>query len=124
MEQTEQTFKENQLIELPVDSILEVIAVLDNVLENEVKTDTEFKYKFIEPETGKEVSKPTPKQIENKKLQKIVDIERTIYDPSLRYSITEKGLKITRLKYFLEGNLRKLAIENSKETSDTEESES
>ena len=53
-------------------------------------------------------------------LEKIFDVQRTIFEPKIETTISEKGIKYTKLKYFLDGNIQKFEIEKSKETADTE----
>lgn len=101
-------------VELPLNVVKEISLVLESLIEKEIDTKTSFKHKFVD-ESGKEIKNPTPKQIESKKLQKVFDLDRTIFDPKMETTITELGIKYTKLKYFLDGNIRKKELESVEE---------
>ena len=94
-------------IDLPENVIKETIMLLDEVLQKEVTTFTNFKHTFID-EDGKEVKNPTPERIEKDSLQQVFDVSRTIYEPTFKSTITEKGVKIAQLKFFYEHKLKEL----------------
>ena len=90
---------EKETIELPIDVIKEISSMLETLIEGEITTKTSFKHKFVD-DSGKDIKNPTPKQIEDKNLKKVFDVERTIFEPKLETSISELGIKYTKLKIF------------------------
>ena len=110
---------EKETIELPIDVIKEISSMLETLIEGEITTKTSFKHKFVD-DSGKDIKNPTPKQIEDKKLKKVFDVERTIFEPKLETSISELGNKYTKLKYFLDGNIRKFGMEEVNQKAVTE----
>lgn len=101
-------------LELPLNVVKELSYILETLIEKEVETKTSYKHTFVD-ETGKEVKNPTPKQITDKKLEKIFDVKRTIFEPKLETTITEIGIGYSRLKYFLDSTMHKYDIQNPKE---------
>lgn len=109
----------NEMVELPVNVVNEISTMLESLIEAEIDNKTSFKHKFID-ESGKEIKNPTPKQIETKKLKKIFDVERTIFEPKIETTISELGIKYTKLKYFLDANVRKVELKEINEKAVTE----
>lgn len=109
-------------LDLPLDVVKELSAILNDLIETEVETKATFKHKFI-TESGKEVNNPTAKQINDKKLKQVLDVEKTIFEPKFTTTISEKGIKYTRLKYFLDEKLHKFSLTQSSETSESKKVE-
>jgi len=89
-------------IEVPGGFLSELIGLADQLVQSELKTETKFKYVFINKDTNKSVKTPKPEDIESGKVIKIVDYDRTIYNPTFEHSLTEKGIPYMNLKLFLE----------------------
>lgn len=81
--------------------ITDLITILDQLTQAEIKSESKFKYNYLN-EKGKVVKSPKQEDLETGKVQKVVDFGRTILEPNLEYSITEKGVAYAELKNFLE----------------------
>ena len=96
-------------VEVPGGFLLELLGLTDKLLQEEIKVETKFKYNYIN-DKDKVVKKFKQEDVDSGKLKKIVDWERTIDNPTIEYSLTEKGITYCHLKKFLEG----LHIDNIK----------
>lgn len=103
-------YKDDTNVEIPGSFLKELIALTENLLAKEVKTESEFKYNYIN-EKGNVVKTFKKEDVESGKVKKIVDWEKTIYDPTLKHSLTEEGIQYAKLKNYLE-NLHKVNIDN------------
>lgn len=110
---------EQNLLELPITVAKEMSLILEGLIDKEIDTRTTFKHAFVD-KNGKEVKNPTPKQIVDKGLNKIFDVQKTIFEPKLETTISELGVKYTKLKYFLDGTIHKYELQNSPEPTETE----
>lgn len=101
--QNPRNFVYTQGTKIEVDGFLltDLIAVFDKLMNEEIKPESRFKYNYVN-EKGKIVKSPKPEDLATGKVKKILDIERTIVNPTIEYSITEKGLAYAELKNFLE----------------------
>lgn len=90
---------------IEVDGFLipDLIAIFEALVKEEIKSESRFKYNYVNAKTGKVVKSPKPEDLTTGKVKKILDFERTIVNPTLEHSITEKGLAYAELKNFLEG---------------------
>ena len=95
------TYEGGKKVEIDGLFLLDLINVFDRLTREEIKTDSKFKYSFIN-ESGNIVKNPKQKDIEEGKVRKILDFDRTIINPTFEYSITEKGVAYAELKNFLE----------------------
>lgn len=93
-------------VEFPLHLVKEISVMLDSLIEKEVDSKVSFKHTFVDKD-GKEVKSPTPKQIVDKDLKKIFDVEKTIFNPKIETSISELGVKYAKLKYFLDDMIQK-----------------
>ena len=75
--------------------------IFEKLLTEEVKVESKFKYNYVN-EKGNIVKTPKAADIESGKVVKQLDFNRTVMDPNLEYSITEKGIAYAELKNFLE----------------------
>jgi hypothetical protein len=82
--------------------IPDLIAIFETLTKEEIKSESKFKYNFVN-EKGKIVKSPKPEDLATGKVKKILDFERTVMNPTMEHSITEKGLAYAELKNFLEG---------------------
>lgn len=82
--------------------LTDLINIFERLTNDEIKVESKFKYNYVN-EKGKIVKSPKPEDLASGKVNKVLDIERTIVTPTLDYSITEKGLAYAELKNFLEG---------------------
>lgn len=105
----EHYYKPETNVEIPGDFLLEVIAMTEQLLAQEIKTESEFKYNYVN-EKGKVVKNFKQEDLESNKVRKVLDWERTVYEPTLKHSLTEKGVQYAKLKNFLE-NLHRENIE-------------
>jgi len=96
------TYEGGKKVEIDGLFLLDLINVFDRLTRDEIKTDSKFKYSFIN-ESGNIVKNPKQKDIEEGKVRKILDFDRTVLNPSFEYSISEKGVAYAELKNFLEG---------------------
>ena len=96
------TYEGGKKVEIDGLFLLDLINVFDRLTREEIKTDSKFKYSFIN-ESGNIVKNPKQKDIEEGKVRKILDFDRTVLNPSFEYSISEKGVAYAELKNFLEG---------------------
>lgn len=94
-------YKEDTKIEIPGGFLTELIAFTDQLLEKEVKSESEFKYNYIN-DKDKVIKTFKQEDFESGKVRKVVDWERTVYNPTFKVSLTEKGVKYAKLKNFLE----------------------
>ena len=78
-----------------------LMQVFDKLVDEEIKVESKFKYKYVK-EDGSQVKSPKKEDIETGKVRKVLDTVRTLQEPTLDYSITEKGLVYAELKNFLE----------------------
>ena len=97
----EYVYENGKKVEIEGQFLLDLIAIFDKLIKDEIKTDSKFKYSFIN-DAGNIVKNPKQKDIEEGKVRKILDFDRTIVNPSFEYSITEKGVAYAELKNFLE----------------------
>ena len=88
-------------IEIPGGFLLELLALSETLLQKEVKSESKFKYNYIN-DKDKIVKNFKQEDVESGKLRKIVDWERTVDNPTIEYSITEDGIMYAKLKKFLE----------------------
>lgn len=88
-------------VEIPGYFLTDMIMLIEQLVNSEVKTETEFKYNYVDAK-GNIVKNVDKKDIESGKYSKVVDIDRTINAPTFRHSITEKGVAYAQLKNFLE----------------------
>jgi hypothetical protein len=82
--------------------ITDLITIFERLTNEEIKAESKFKYNFIN-EKGKIVKSPKQEDLATGKVKKILDFERTVINPTLEYSLSEKGLAYAELKNFLEG---------------------
>ena len=82
--------------------LLELIALVDTLLKKEVRTESKFKFSYVD-EKGKVVKNAKPADIESGKVRKIFDFEKTIQEPVLEHSITQDGILYAQMKHYLEG---------------------
>lgn len=94
-------YEEGTKIEVTGTLLTDLILVFENLLKDEIKTESKFKYNYVN-EKGDIVKNFKKEDVESGKLQKIVDFNRTIMDPTVEYSITEKGIGYAQLKNYLE----------------------
>ena len=97
----EYVYENGKKVEIEAQFLLDLIAIFDKLIKDEIKTDSKFKYSFIN-DAGNIVKNPKQKDIEEGKVRKILDFDRTIINPTFEYSITEKGVAYAELKNFLE----------------------
>lgn len=97
----EYVYQQDSMVEINGYAIIDLIMLLESLLKDEIKSESKFKYNYVN-EKGNIVKNVKKEEVDSGKLQKIVDFERTILEPNLEYSITEKGLAYAQLKNFLE----------------------
>ena len=78
-----------------------MLALSDQLLQAEVKTESEFKYNYIN-DKSQIVKKFKDEDIASGEVKKIVDWERTVDNPTYTFSLTEEGVAYAKLKKFLE----------------------
>ena len=81
--------------------VTDLIMIFEQLLKDEVKVESKFKYNYVN-EKGNVVKNAKQEDLESGKVQKILDFKRTIVEPNMEYSITEKGIAYAELKNFLE----------------------
>ena len=94
-------YQQGTKIELEGYVLTDLIMIFDQLLKDEVKVESKFKYDYLN-EKGKVVKSPKSEDIETGKVRKTLNFERTVMNPNLEYSITEKGIAYAELKNFLE----------------------
>ena len=97
----EYVYEQGTKVELEGYVLTDLIMIFENLLKDEIKVDSKFKYNYVN-EKGNIVKNVKKEDVESGKLQKIVDFQRTIVEPNMEYSITEKGIMYGQLKNFLE----------------------
>ena len=102
-------YKQGEKVEVDGFLITDLIAIFEKLTNDEIKPESKFKYNFIN-EKGKIVKSPKQEDIQTGKVKKILDYERTIMNPTLEFSISEKGIAYAELKTFLQ----KIHFENVK----------
>lgn len=102
--------------------LMDLITLFEGLVDDEIKIESKFKYNYVN-DSGKIVKSPRPADIESGKVKKILDFNRTVIDPTMEYSITEKGIAYAELKKFLDSihfeNIRKGVAVNYQEASET-----
>lgn len=88
-------------VEIPGNFLLDLIFLTEQVLKNEVKVESKFKYNYVD-DKGKIIKNVTKEMVDSGKVRKVVDFDRTVIEPNLEYSITEKGLMYAEYKRALE----------------------
>lgn len=81
--------------------LTDLIAIFEKLTNEEIKVESKFKYNYIN-EKGKVIKNVKQEDLESGKVKKVLDIERTLVQPTLDYAISEKGLAYAELKNFLE----------------------
>ena len=71
------TYEGGKKVEIDGLFLLDLINVFDRLTREEIKTDSKFKYSFIN-ESGNIVKNPKQKDIEEGKVRKILDFDRTV----------------------------------------------
>lgn len=82
--------------------ITDMLFLLEGLIEGEIKKESKFKYKYVNTTTDKVVKDVKQTDLASGKVVKILDVEKTILNPTFDVSITEKGVAYTKLKNFLE----------------------
>lgn len=100
-------YDKDKNVEVPGNLLLDMIMLMEKLVEEELTTRTKFKYSFLD-EGGALHKHVTKEQLESGKYKKIVDVDKTITEPSFEHTISEKGVAYAQLKIFLE----KLHFEN------------
>ena len=95
-------YEKGSKVEVEGALITDFIMLLDKLIEDEVRKESRFKYSYVN-EKGNIVKNVKQTDVESGKLRKILDFEKTILEPTLDYSISEKGMDYAKLKNFLEG---------------------
>lgn len=94
-------YPQGKKIEVEGYLITDLIMIFEQLLKDEIKSDSKFKYTYVN-EKGNIVKNVKEEDLASGKVQKMLDINRTIVEPNLEYSITEKGIAYAELKKFLE----------------------
>lgn len=94
-------YPQGKKIEVEGYLITDLIMIFEQLLKDEIKSDSKFKYNYVN-EKGNIVKNVKEEDLASGKVQKMLDINRTIVEPNLEYSITEKGIAYAELKKFLE----------------------
>jgi hypothetical protein len=81
--------------------LTDLIMIFDKLVNEEIKAESRFKYNYVN-EKGKVIKNVKQEDLESGKVRKVLDIDRTIVNPTMDYSISEKGLAYAELKNFLE----------------------
>lgn len=95
-------YKKGDKIEVEGILLTDLLMLLDSLLEGEIRKESKFKYSYVN-EKGNVVKNVKQTDVEAGKLRKILDFEKTILEPTLDFSISEKGMDYAKLKNFLEG---------------------
>lgn len=82
--------------------ITDMLFLLEGLIEGEIKKESKFKYKYVNTTTDKVVKDVKQTDLASGKVIKVLDVEKTILNPTFDVSITEKGVAYTKLKNFLE----------------------
>lgn len=88
-------------VEIPGGFLMELIALTEQLMASELKTESEFKFIYLN-EKGVPTKKFTKEDVDTGKVKKVVDWEKTIDNPTYKHSLTEKGVGYAKLKKFLE----------------------
>lgn len=114
-------YPQGKKVEIEGYVLTDLIMIFEQLLKDEVKVESKFKYNYVN-EKGRIVKNAKPEELETGKVQKVLDFKRTIVDPNMEYSITEKGIAYAELKNFLESlhfeNIEKGVAVNYKELSE------
>ena len=107
----EYVYKPGTKIKIEGGFLLEILGLTDQLLQDEIKRESKFKYNFINTETQKIIKSPTEDDLKSGKVIKTVDWSKTIDNPAFEFSLTEKGVTIAQLKKFLE-NIHMTSIDS------------
>ena len=107
----EYVYKQGTKNEIEGGFLLEILGLTDQLLQDEIKRESKFKYNFINTETQKIIKSPKEDDLKSGKVIKTVDWSKTIDNPTFEFSLTEKGVTIAQLKKFLE-NIHMTSIDS------------
>lgn len=97
----EYVYEQGTKVEVDGYLISDLIMIFENLLKDEIKSESKFKFNYVNAK-GNIVKNVKKEDVETGKVQKVLDFGRTIVEPNLEYSITEKGIAYAELKNFLE----------------------
>lgn len=95
-------YPEGVTVEIEGAILTDMIMLLESLMQDEVKSESKFKYDYIN-DKGKVLKSPKKEDIESGKVRKVVNFQRTVLEPTMEMSITQKGLAYAERKHFLEG---------------------
>lgn len=98
---SEHYYAPETMIQIPGGFLMELLALSDELVASELKTESEFKFIHLN-DKGNPVKTFTKEDVSSGKVRKVVDWERTIDNPVYKASLTEKGVQYAKLKKFLE----------------------
>jgi hypothetical protein len=105
-------YEQGTKVEIDGFVITDLIQIFDTLVNEEIKSESKFKFNYVN-EGGKIVKSPKKEDIEVGKVKKILDFDRTIMNPTMEYTISQKGIAYAELKNFLE-SLHYQNIQNGK----------
>ena len=94
-------YEEGTKVEVEGYLITDLIQIFEKLVNDEIKQESKFKYNYVNNK-GALIKTAKKEDIETGKVKKVLDFQRTILEPSMEYSITEKGIAFAELKNFLE----------------------
>lgn len=96
------TYRNGDKIEIEGQLLQTAIMLFDKAIQSEIKAESPFKYHYVNVDSGKIVKDVKEKDLISGKVKKILNFEKTILNPTIEYSITEKGLAYAEFKNILE----------------------
>jgi len=96
------TYRKGDKIEIEGQLLQTAIMLLDKAISGEVRAESPFKYHYVNVDSGKVVKEAKEKDIISGKVKKVLNFEKTIVNPTIEYSISEKGLAYAEFKNILE----------------------
>lgn len=94
-------YKEGVKVEIEGRLLLELLSIFDLLIKDEVRSESKFKYNYVDND-GKVVKNAKESDIQSGKVRKILDWNRTIVEPTLEYSISEKGILYSEIVSILQ----------------------
>lgn len=98
---TDYFYKPDVNVEIPGNVLLDMMALVDKLIQKEVRTESKFKFNYIDKH-GRIVKKFNDEDIKKGLIKKVVDFKRTIDEPTMETTITPEGIAYSKLKIFLE----------------------
>lgn len=97
----EHYYDEGVSVMIPGNLLLELTNILEDLVNTETRTESRYKYNYVNSK-GNVVKKVSQEDVDSGKVKKVLDWHRTIINPTLEHSITDKGIKYANIMLHLQ----------------------